>query len=238
LLLAMPAVAGDLPSADAVLTAIDENMVSDSRTSTLTMTVESGGRTRVYSMQSFARGATDTAMEYLAPARDKGTKMLKLGDELWLYLPSIDKVQKISGHMLRQGMMGSDVSYEDLLATTELRRMYEAKVTGTETIDGRPCWKLELIARDETVTYPKRISWVDQELSIPVKQELFALSGLLLKSWTLTEIKDFGGRRFPTKMTIEDKLKTGSKTTMQFDSLVFGVELPLETFDVRWLERR
>jgi outer membrane lipoprotein-sorting protein len=227
------------PSAEQVLDAIDRNMVSDSRQSTLTMTVEDGRRTRSYTMQSWGRGAHDSAMEYQAPARDKGTRMLKLGEEMWLYMPSVDKVQKISGHMLRQGMMGSDVSYEDLLATTELQRIYDAKVVGAETLDGRPCWKLELLARDPTVAYPRRLSWVDQELSIPMRQELYALSGMLLKSWSMSEIKDFpGGRRFPTKMQVEDKLREGSRTTLSFDSITFGVELPADVFSLRWLERK
>lgn len=227
------------PTVDDILAGIDRNLVFESRTSTLTMTVEGDKRARSFEMLSYGRGTTDSAMEYLAPARDKGTRMLKLGDELWMYMPSVDKVQKISGHMLRQGMMGSDISYEDMMASTELRKLYSAKVAGEEAVGGRPCWKLEMTARDSSISYPKRFSWVDQELYIPIQQQLFAVSGMLLKTWVMKDIKDFpGGRRFPTRMEVVDELKKTSKTILSFRDLSFGVALPEEVFSQRWLERK
>jgi len=244
LLLPAAAFAQEAPTAAVQLTAeqildgIDKNMIFETRTSTVTMTVEGKRRTRTFSMQSFGRGADESAIEYTAPARDKGTRMLKQGDEMWLFMPSVDRTQKISGHMLRQGMMGSDVSYEDMMTSTELRTMYAAKVTGESEVDGRPCWTLEMIATDESVSYPKRISHVDQELFIPLRQELFALSGMLLKTWEMSHSKDFDGRQFPTRMVIQDELKKESRTIIEFGEMVFGVDVPEEVFSKRWLERR
>jgi len=227
-----------LPTADEILSRIDENLVSDSRTATVEMRVEGKRRTRTFKMKSFGRGETDSAMVYLSPSRDKGTKMLKLGDEMWLYLPTIGRVQKISGHMLRDGMMGSDISYEDMMNGEDMRSAYKATIEGEDTFDGRPCWKLVMIAHDDSVSYPKRVSWIDKELYIPLKQELYALSGMLLKTWTMTDIKLFDGRQYPTRMTISDHLKKGSKTTLTFSEMTFGVKFPGEVFSRRWLERR
>lgn len=230
--------AGEPPTAEQLLDLMDKNLTFESRKAHLTMTVE-GRRTRTFEIVSLARGQEDSAMEYVAPARDKGTKMLKLGDELWIYLPNVDKVQKISGHMLRQGMMGSDLSYEDLMASRDMRTRYEAKVVGEDAVDGQPCWKMEMKAKDNGVTYPKRVTWVDQETFIPVKQELYALSGMLLKTWTMTDVKTYeGGRRFPSKMTIEDHVKKESKTRIEFKDIEFGVAHEAEVFSMRWLERR
>ena len=226
-------------TAQQILDAMDKNMTFESRTSKLTMTVEAGKRTRVYEIQSFGRGESDSAMEYLAPAREKGTRMLKLGDDLWMYLPSVDRVQKISGHMLRQGMMGSDLSYEDMMASEQMEDAYTATVQGSEPVDGRDCWKLEMVAKDDTVSYPKRVSWIDKETYIPLKQELFALSGMLLKSWTMEKVVEFpGGRKFPTRMVIQDMIKKDSRTVIEFSDMTFGVELPGEVFSQRWLERK
>lgn len=231
--------AAEMPTADEILAKIDSNLVFETRTATVTMTVEGKRRTRVYSMQIFGRGETDSAIEYTEPAREKGTRMLKLGDEMWLYLPLVDRIQKISGHMLRQGMMGSDLSYEDLMSSEELRERYEARVLGEEEADGRPCFKLELTATDESVAYPRRVSWIDEELYVPLKQELYALSGLLLKTWTMGEVREFeGGRRFPTRMEVEDHLKQDSRTILEFGDIEFGVELEEEVFSMRWLERK
>ena len=230
---------GAIPTVEEILAGIDKNMIFESRTSTLKMTVEGKRRTRTFEMVSFGRGESDTAMEYLAPSREKGTKMLKIRDDMWMYMPSVERTQKISGHMLREGMMGSDLSYEDMMQSDELQTMYQGELKGSEVVDGRDCWKLEMNATDETVSYPKRVSWIDKELFIPLKSEMYALSGMLLKTWTMSDIKEFeGGRQFPTRMTIKDELKANSVTTIEFTSLEFGVELEGEVFSKRWLERK
>lgn len=231
------AAAAEPPTAEQLLDAMDKNLTFESRRSTVVMTV-TGRRTRTYELVINSRGEEDSAIEYLAPARDKGTRMLKLGGELWIYLPSIDRVQKVSGHMLREGMMGSDLSYEDLMASRELRKAYTAKVTGEETLDGAPCWKLELVAKDPSVSYPKRLTWISKDTLIPARQELYALSGMLLKTWTMSGVKELaGGRRFPTQMAITDAVKKESVTRLEFKALEFGVPLQDEVFALRWLER-
>ena len=165
--------------------------------------------------------------------------MLKLGSDLWIYLPTVDRVQKISGHMLRQGMMGSDLSYEDMMSSIELRTRYHSSISGSEVVNGRDCWILEMNAKDESVTYPKRKAWVDKVDSIALRQDLFALSGMLLKTWTMSDVREFkDGRRFPTKMVITDHIKKNSKTTLLFKGMTFGVDTPREVFSKRWLERR
>ena len=226
-----------LPLAEDVLKKVDANMNYASRTANITMAINKGRRIKSYKMRSHARGKYEAAIEFKAPARDKGTKMLKKKDELWMYMPSIEKTQKISGHMLRQGMMGSDMSYEDLLETTQLLALYEAKVVGEESMNGRQCYKLELKAKNNTITYTKRISWIDKENMVPVKELLFSLSGMLVKEWTMSGVQTFDGRKFPTKIVVVDKLKNKSSTTLEFTKLEFKVSLADEIFSKRWLER-
>jgi outer membrane lipoprotein-sorting protein len=177
------------------------------------------------------------ATEFHTPRRDAGTKMLKKGGELWMYMPAIEKVQKISGHMLRQGMMGSDLSYEDLLEFTAWQEMYTAVNSGDEACGANTCWVLTLTAKTPEVSYPKRKVWVDQVTRIPVRQELFALSGMLLKTWSMEAPKAFGERWYPTRMILEDKLQEGTRTILAFDDLRFGESVDQSVFGRRWLER-
>ncbi|MDP2308267.1 MAG: outer membrane lipoprotein-sorting protein [Pseudomonadota bacterium] len=228
---------GHAQSLDDILSKVDANMTYDTRESTLKMTVTKGDRVKVYRMHSYGRGADESAMEYLEPARDKGTKMLKSKSDLWMWLPAVEKTQKISGHMLRQSMMGSDMSYEDMMQASGWRTQYTGTVVGEETLDGRKVWKLDLKANTPDVGYPRRLVWVDQATSIPLKQELYALSGMLLKVWTMSEVKDFGGRQFPTRMVIEDKVLQNSRTEIQFEDMKFAIALEGEVFSLRWLER-
>ena len=237
-LITAPGVDEKIPTAEELMRLMDQNLTFETRTTTVRMKVEGGRRTREFEMVSYGRGEEDAAIEYRKPRREAGTRMLKLGDELWIYMPSIDRVQKISGHMLRQGMMGSDLSYEDMMASRELEKRYKAKVTGGEKVDGKDCWRVELNAVDDSVSYPKRVTWVDKQTYIPIKQELYALSGMLLKTWTMSDAKKFGERLFPTRMVIQDHVKKDSKTTLEFVNMEFGIKLEDEVFSMRWLERR
>jgi outer membrane lipoprotein-sorting protein len=240
--------AGGLPPASEILAKIDKNMVSTSRSMTVTMTNVKNGRERAFKMTIIGKGEDAAAVEYTEPAREAGTKMLRVGDELWTYMPAIEKTQKISGHMLRQGMMGTDVSYEDFVSAGDFATVYNATTLAAEDCgvtaagaltptSGRMCWKVEMTAKDPSVSYPKRIAWVDQEYAIAVRQELYAVSGMMLKTWTMGNIGKFGDRWFPQFMEITDKLQQGTKTNMVFSAVQFGVPTPDEVFSVRWLER-
>ena len=225
------------PTASDLLAALDGNLQSESQESTVQMIVNDGRRTRTFSMKSIAKGRTHSAMEYQTPKREKGTRMLKVDGQMWLYFPRAERVQKISGHMMRQGMMGSDVSYEDMMTSADFEDMYDAKVLGEEMVEGRKHWKLEATAKDSSVSYPKRIIWIDDEYRIPTKQELYALSGLLLKTWTMSDIKQVDGKNVPMKMVISDELKKGSSTTIVTESITFDIPLQDQIFSRRWLER-
>ena len=90
--LALPALAGaQTPTGDAILARVDANIGSDSKVTLARMVVEGRGVTRTVESRSWIRGMTESFTEYLAPPRDRGTKMLKLGDQLWTYLPESDR---------------------------------------------------------------------------------------------------------------------------------------------------
>ena len=93
--------------------------------------------------------------------------MLKLDDKLWTYSPQTDRVIQISGHMLRQSVMGSDMSYNDMMEDRPLQKIYKATITGNEKIEGRAHWVITMEARVKGLPYPKRKTWVDKEFFLP-----------------------------------------------------------------------
>tara|TARA_B100001971_G_scaffold179495_1_gene175012 strand:+ start:41 stop:595 length:555 start_codon:yes stop_codon:yes gene_type:complete len=176
--------------------------------------------------------------EYLAPPREAGTKMLKNGDKLWTYSPQTDRVIQISGHMLRQPVMGSDMSYNDMMEDKPLTEMYEATIEGIEMIDGRKHWILFLNARVTGLSYPKRRAWVDAEYFLPMREELYAKSGKLLKSSSMDGIKKVQGRWFPTRIIFRDELKRNSKgTEWIIDDIEFDVKISDSRFSKALLRK-
>jgi outer membrane lipoprotein-sorting protein len=218
------------PGANEIIDRVDKNMSSENRIFESTMTIQGNRGSRTITSRSFSVGDKQSFTEYLSPAREQGTKMLKLENQLWIYSPSTDRTIQISGHMLRQSVMGSDLSYEDMMDDRKLTDIYTAVVIGNEKIDDRQTWVLELTAKVEDVAYAKRKIWIDSERYVPLKEELFAKSGQLLKRSTLSNVIKVQDRWFPTTIVYKDMLKEGSGTEFKMTSIKFNQEIPAYTF--------
>ncbi len=159
-------------TAKAILARIDDNMVYETAYSEMDMIITIGKRTIEKRLVSYSEGIDKSFVEFLSPARDRGTKMLKIGNVLKIYFPSAERVMRLSGHMLRQSLMGSDFSYEDMMETAEeLEEEYEVKLIGEEVFNDALCYVLELESRDENRTYFFRKIWVDMQKFIGHKVE-------------------------------------------------------------------
>jgi outer membrane lipoprotein-sorting protein len=214
------------PDGETILKKVDANMTSTTRVFESQMVVHGRREDRTITSKGYAKGADQSFTEYLAPERERGTKMLKLEDRLWTYSPSSDRTIQISGHLLRQSVMGSDLSYEDMMERRKLIDMYDAKIVGEETFDGRKVWILELNAKVEDVAYVKRKEWIDQERFIPLQEELFAKSGQLLKKTVMSDVTKVGNRWVPQKTNYKDMLKDGKGTDFILITIQFDVAIP------------
>ena len=232
LLIALLAAPGSFgQTADEMLEKIDKNMSANTRIIESTMIVHGKRADRSMSSKSYTEGTKKSYTEYLSPAREKGTKILKINNEMWVYSPSTDRTIMISGSMLRQSVMGSDLSYEDMMDDRKLTEIYSAKITDTQTFDGRNCFVLELTATVNDAAYPSQKIWVDKERWIPLKQEMYAKSGKLLKQVTVSDLRQVQGRWFPMKMNYRDMLKDGKGTDWIISKIEFNVPIPENVFN-------
>ncbi len=231
------AAAQELTSVEEILKRVDQHMTFDSRSTSAKMIIVSPDETREKELRIFSRGEHDSFMVFQKPLRDKGTKFLKLEAQLWTYFPKTEKTVKISGHMLRQSMMGSDFSYEDMTENRRLLDMYNASLLPAENVNGDPCYVIQLKEKVKGLSYPERKQWVSKKSFIPLREERYAKTGRLLKVVSLDQIQQFGGRYYPTRFVVEDKLKIGTRTELLMQDLKFGVDVPQDVFNIRNLER-
>lgn len=213
-------------TADEIVRKIDKNMSSESRIIESSMTIHGRRNSRTITSVSYSMGTEKSFTEYLSPAREKGTKMLKLDEQLWTYYPANDRIVQISGHMLRQSVMGSDLSYEDMMDDRRLQDIYKAEMESTETLDGHKVFVLKLTAKVDNAAYYSRKLWVDETYFLPVKEELYAKSGQLLKRTVLSNFKQIKGRWYPMKFNFKDVLKQGDGTDWEITSIRFDEEIP------------
>lgn len=223
--------------ADIIMKKVDANMTSKTQVAVSDMVIYGKRSNRTITSKGYTEGNDKSFSEYLAPEREKGTKMLKLEDRLWIYSPSTDRTIQLSGHMLRQSVMGSDLSYEDMMEDRKMLEMYNATVIGEDTMSGRKVWVIELKAKVDDVAYESRKVWIDQERYIPLREDLFAKSGQLLKKTVMSEVAKIGNRWYPKKINYKDMLKDGEGTDFVVKEVEFDVAIPEEIFNKASLKR-
>ena len=225
------------PDAKQILDRVDKNMSSENRKFESSMTIHGKRASRTITSVTYSVGDKKSFTEYLTPAREQGTKMLKLENQLWIYSPSTDRTIQISGHMLRQSVMGSDLSYEDMMEDRKLTDIYAAKVSGRENTGGRDCYVLELTAKVSEVAYYSMKIWIDTEHFVPLREDMYSKSGQLLKRTTLSDIKQIQGRWFPMTIVYKDMLKQGDGTEFTIKSIKFDTQIPEYIFSKASLKK-
>ncbi len=222
--------AAQAPSADSILDRVDQNAVPGNKIIVSEMTIHGRRDSRTLRVKSWIQGQEKAFSEYLDPPREKGTKMLKLGDQLWTYSPDTDRTISISGHMLRQSVMGSDLSYEDMMEDRRLRTAYEAKVAGEEAVGGRACWIIEMTSKTGEAAYQSRKSWVDKERFLVMKEEHYAKSSKLLKDVVVQSVIRVGERWVAERVLFRDALKQGGGTEFKVVTVEFDAAIPVALF--------
>ena len=221
-----------------IIAKVDENRVVQSISYSATMTISMNDKVREKSFRGYAKGEEFAYMEFTAPARDKDTRFLKIDDEMWMYIPSVEKAIKIAGHMLRQSLMGSDFSYDDFNENERMEELYSIELIGTDSVDEKECFVLDLVAKVDEVTYYQRKMWVTMDTYIPIKAELYAKSGKLMKEIRISDFERIGGHNYPTKIRMVNKLRKNTYTELRLEDVALDAKIPKRFFTKAYLERK
>ena len=217
-----------------ILSRVHQNLSSGTLYTETEMRITMGHKTLTKTFISFSEGPEKSFIEFLGPQRDKGTKILKIGKVLKIYFPSAGRIQRYSHHMLKQRLMGSDFSYEDITERSkELNKDYTARLLDEEEFQGAPCYVVHLESKDPQRNYYTQKIWVDKEKFIGQKVEFYARSGKLLKLLTVDEVRLIHGRFYPVKFTMQDQLRANTKTEIMLKEIKFDIPIPEDTFTER-----
>jgi len=223
-------------SAAELLRRVDNNEIYSTIEYEGEIIIEHGGRRFIKVMKVWGRGNTHSFIEF-TNTEDRGTRYLRRDGRLFVYSPDTEEVMLISGHMLKESMMGSDMSYEDTLNNETLGSRYDPVISGSETISGRDAWVLTLTAKRRTESYPTRKLWIDKENGDLLRYELFALSGVKLKEYQLRRVEVINGKRFPVEGEMRDLMRRDSRTIFVMKNVVLDRPIADSIFSQRNLER-
>jgi len=230
----LTAIATAQMTAEEIIKKRDDNEYIQSARAEATMIISNGGRKIEKTMVMYSI-EKDALVEFTNPA-DRGTKYLKREDNLWMFFPDAEDIVKISGHMLEQGFMGSDFSYQDMMESDKLTELYTFDLLEEDTFDDRPCYVLEAIAvPDKKVSYYRRLTWIDKERFVGLKEELYAESGRLLKTTEVQEIEETEGRWLPVQTMMENKLRKDTYTQFIINEIELNPGLDEDLFSLQSL---
>jgi outer membrane lipoprotein-sorting protein len=198
----------------------------------LVITDRFGSRTKTF--RSYAEGQERMLLAF-TNVEEKGQKILRLQDEIYLHFPEAEEVVRLQGAALKESVMGSDFSYEDLTGEKSLLDLYEVRLLASEQAGGREQFVLELKARSRGVAYPLQRLWVDAQQFIPRKAEYYALSGRLLKTLEVLEVRQVAGRSVMSRAIMRDAMKKNSSTEFRVDWVKIDEPLPKNIFSLEAL---
>ncbi|MEX2595779.1 MAG: outer membrane lipoprotein-sorting protein [Salibacteraceae bacterium] len=178
---------------------------------------------RSMSMKSWSKGDDYNLMVLTAPAKDAGTAFLKRDKEVWNWVPSIERSIKMPPSMMMQSWMGTDLKNDDLVRESSNVTDYEHEVIGDSIIDGRKCWKVQLIPKPEApVVWGKIVAFVDQKDYVQLLAHQYDEDGFLVNTIKAGNVKEMDGVVMATKMEFIPAEKEGHKTVMVIDKIKFN----------------
>jgi outer membrane lipoprotein-sorting protein len=205
----------------------------------LTMTVRTPRWERTLELQSWMERPRRSFIRILAPAKEAGIGSLRIGTEMWNYLPAVERTIKIPPSMLTQSWMGSDFTNDDLVKESSLVEDYTQRITATDTVSGALAYVVELLPKpDAAVVWGRIVLRVRKADFLPAREEFYDERGTLVRVMTLSDVRLLGGRTIPTKWELRSMTKPGNVTTMTMKNAVYDAAIPDEIFTQRNLTKR
>jgi outer membrane lipoprotein-sorting protein len=213
-----------------ILQKVDRNLEPETYESYRQLTdIQPDGSKKVSVLYTMKKGRDKVLALFLAPASDKGRVTLRLGDNMWLYMPDVGRPIRITS---LQSVTGSIFNNADIL-----RIDYTAEYKVETAEEQSDAYLLSLKAKTGEVAYDKLKMGVDKKLLLPVTIEAYAASGLLLKTLHFKDVKDFGGGiKRPATLETDSPLYKGYKSVMQWSGLKKRA-FPDEVFTLNYLPR-
>ncbi len=205
---------------------------------TMTITTPSWERTLKLFISSKLRDRI--LIKILSPAKEKGIATLRIKNEMWNYMPSVERTIKIPPSMMLQPWMGSDFANDDLVRESSVVYDYDHKLISTEKADGQDVWVIELTPKPNAgVVWDKRIMRIRPRDYIPLREDFYGKDNRLIKTLRYSKIKKISGRLIPTYWEMTSEVKKGHRTIIEVDEkVVYNNPIKESAFSLQSLRKR
>ena len=216
----------------------DRNLRGNSSYSELMIKIIRPNWEKDMQMKMWTKGDDYSVSLITSPPKEKGIVFLKRKNELWNYVPSIEKRIKLPPSMMMQSWMGTDMTNDDLVKQSSIVQDYHHKILKKEVVNGLPAWKIELTPKEEAaVVWGKILLWIDQKDYMQLKAEFYDEDGFLVNKMIASKPKIFDGRKLPSEIAFIPVDKPGNKTLIIYKKLLFDLSIPDKYFTLNYMKR-
>jgi outer membrane lipoprotein-sorting protein len=218
---------------------IDRLWRGDTSHATMTMTVRTRRYERTMTLEAWSRGKEDSLVVIRDPIKDRGIATLKVRENIWNYLPKINRVTKVPSSMMSGSWMGSHFTNDDLVKESTFEDDYNSRISFEGERDGRAIFELTSIPKpDAAVVWGKVVTEIDQKTLAPYRAFYYDEDGALVRTLVFDEDKRVGSRIVPMRLSLQPADKPGESTVIVYRSIEFGVPLQASFFSLQSLQRR
>jgi len=217
-----------------IMKKLDENMRGKNVYMKMDMSITSRGHTRTMKMEMWAEGNKKSFVKTLYPPKDKGITFLSLNNQMWQYVPKIERIIKIPPSMMLQNWMGSDITNDDMVKQSSIVDDYTPKILKKEG----DIVTIELIpTEDAAVVWGKIISQIDTRNYTSIKDVFYDEEGDVVRIFTYEKVKQFGKYYTPTYWKIQPVDKKGSFTEIIIKDVKYDSDISQKYFKKSALKR-
>lgn len=236
LLFSLPARAMEV---DELIRHIDELWRGETSQAIMTMTVKTRRYERSMTMEAWSRGKDYSLVVIREPVKDRGISTLKVKENIWNYLPKINRVTKVPSSMMSGSWMGSHFTNDDLVKDSTFADDYDSSITYEGARDSRQVYELTSLPKpNAAVVWGKVVTVVEQKSLAPYRALYYDEEGSLIRTLTFDQNRRIGERVVPMRMTLQPEDKPEESTVITYQSIEFGVPLEASFFSLQSLQQR
>ncbi len=238
-LFSAPTLAHGQESARDIIDRVDRIMRGESSYGVATMDVVTENWERSMSMEVWSLGTDYSLIRITAPNKEAGTATLKAGDDIWNYLPRVDRSIKIPASLMMGAWMGSHFTNDDLVKESRLIEDYDIEIEFEGDRDGAEVWEFVLTPKPEAAVVWGRITYeVRKDDLMPVWARYYDEDGALVRTMTFSDYRVMGGRLVPAAMDMIPEDKPGERTSVRYSEIEFDIDIDESFFSLRALRSR
>jgi outer membrane lipoprotein-sorting protein len=234
----LPAHAADI-TAEELLLKVDDLWRGESSYSEMTMDVVTENWERSLTMKGWSLGKDHSLIVITYPPKERGVATLKVNEEMWNYLPRVNRVIKVPSSMMMAGWMGSHFTNDDLVKESRLSEDYDYEITFQGQRNGVEIYELTLVPRpDAPVVWGKIVMTITTSDLMPIEGLYYDEDGYLARTMVFSHVKEMAGRMVPSVLTLVPADEPGEKTVITYGTLDLGQDIDESFFSRKTLQRK